>query len=280
MKLPRIAPGGALKLDPPMPTHDPDPRPAPPAIPPRLGPITRLSTIDSTNEEAFRALAEGRAQPGHVWIAEEQTAGRGRRGKSWWSAPGEGLYLSAIWAPQPRPAAPLVTMACGLAVLHALRSAGVDSIALKWPNDVLHGKLAGILVESRTGGALGGARVVGIGLNLFQTQVPAALRAEQAVTSLALLGYRPERAQIEALLLDRLGFYWALAQAQPQALCHAYWEASPWTDGPIAVETGGAVEHGRALRLDAERGLAFQPEVGPERWLRLEAIQGLRALSS
>jgi biotin-(acetyl-CoA carboxylase) ligase len=94
--------------------------------------------VDSTSERAFEAIAARTARHGDAHVATAQTSGRGRLGRAWHSAPGEGLYLSVILFPGPPPLSPPgLTMAAGLAVLDAVRGLGLGSAQLKWPNDVV-----------------------------------------------------------------------------------------------------------------------------------------------
>jgi BirA family transcriptional regulator, biotin operon repressor / biotin---[acetyl-CoA-carboxylase] ligase len=124
--------------------------------------------VGSTNAEALTAARAGEAGP--LWVvAGEQTAGRGRRGREWVSAPGN-LYASLLlFDPALPETAPQLAFVAGLAVYDAIveRARNLhDGLALKWPNDVLHArkKLAGILIESEmAGGKL--AVAVGIGVN-------------------------------------------------------------------------------------------------------------------
>lgn len=124
--------------------------------------------VGSTNSEALTAARSGDRGP--LWVAAgEQTAGRGRRGREWVSAPGN-LYASLLlFDPAPPETAPQLAFVAGLAVYDAIVERArdlADGLALKWPNDVLHAhkKLAGILIESEmTEGKL--AVAVGIGVN-------------------------------------------------------------------------------------------------------------------
>jgi len=129
-------------------------------------PITHLATIDSTNAEALRRARSGERGP--LWIvAREQTAGRGRRGRSWASPPGNLHATLLLSDPAPAAAAPQLGFVAALALHDAVASAApalAPRLALKWPNDVLCGgrKIAGILVEGE------GTPVdvaVGIGVN-------------------------------------------------------------------------------------------------------------------
>lgn len=118
--------------------------------------IHHFSRTTSTQFEARRLISEGLATHGDIVIADEQTAGRGRFGRTWISSDG-GLYGTIILDP-----APLLPLKAGLAVVNALRSVGVDG-GLKWPNDVLveNLKIAGVLIEMA-----GEYALVGIGVNL------------------------------------------------------------------------------------------------------------------
>ena len=131
--------------------------------------VARLDAVDSTNAEAMRRAQAG--EPGPLWIlADVQTAGRGRNGRSWSSEPGNlhASLLVTLALPQPR--AYQLALVAGVAVVDALRAAlqpAPPDLELKWPNDILvdGAKAGGILVESSTGPA-GLAAVIGIGLNV------------------------------------------------------------------------------------------------------------------
>ncbi len=172
-------------------------------------PAHRLEVVTSTNDEAKRLLAEG-AIEGTVVVAREQTAGRGRRGRIWHSAPGN-LYLSVVLRPAiPPAAAPPLAPAIGLAVALAIEEVAPVTAELKWPNDVFVGgrKVAGVLVESVVqagiapeGGRLAGV-VVGIGINVG-AEVPPEL-AETATTLAREAGRGVRREELEAALFGAL----------------------------------------------------------------------------
>jgi BirA family transcriptional regulator, biotin operon repressor / biotin---[acetyl-CoA-carboxylase] ligase len=128
-----------------------------------------LDHVDSTNSVARQQLINGNGGPGYICLAERQTLGRGRLGRSWVSPFGRNIYFSATWEFQGGVAElEGLSLAVGVAVCHAIRSFDVDAVALKWPNDVLlHGrKVGGILLEM-IGDPVGPCQViVGIGLNL------------------------------------------------------------------------------------------------------------------
>jgi BirA family transcriptional regulator, biotin operon repressor / biotin---[acetyl-CoA-carboxylase] ligase len=134
------------------------------------GHIARLEihdAVDSTNTRLMHEAAEG-APSGTLCLAERQTAGRGRLGRTWVSPFGANLYLSLLWRFPFGPAGMGgLSLAAGATVADALRAAGVRDIALKWPNDILwhRRKLAGLLLEV-AGEAHGPAHlVVGVGVN-------------------------------------------------------------------------------------------------------------------
>jgi BirA family transcriptional regulator, biotin operon repressor / biotin---[acetyl-CoA-carboxylase] ligase len=181
-------------------------RDLPSAVGRRLGALGVYWELDSTSTELQR---RGLAAPDFSMVlAETQTAGRGRRGRSWLSPPGLNVYLSCLKRFEAGFASLSgLSLATGVIVLRALHALGIAGARLKWPNDVLTegGKLAGILVE--LSGEYQGpcAAVIGIGLNLRLTP---ALReqAGQPVSDLADLsdGIPPDRNRAVAALVTSL----------------------------------------------------------------------------
>lgn len=240
--------------------------------------LVRHGLVDSTNERAFAAISDGSARHGDVHLAEGQSAGRGRLGRTWASAPGEGLYLSLVLLPATLPRSTALTMATGLALLEAAHVLGAGGAGLKWPNDVLvdGAKLGGILVEARGLDPERPHAVVGIGLNVRQARFPAALEAERAVTSLARLGcdVTPELAR--ARLLERLGPRMEQALAHPAEVARAYAQALGLLGRTVRVTHGRGETRGvlRALALD---GIELESEA--EAGCR-HALEHVRALES
>lgn len=129
-----------------------------------IGELDILSVTDSTNMQAL-----AKARNGYICLAEQQTAGKGRRGRQWVSPFGKNIYLSATWGFDGGVAAlEGLSLAVGVAIVAALERCGLSGVRLKWPNDVLwqQRKLAGVLLEM-SGDVDGYCQVVvGIGLNV------------------------------------------------------------------------------------------------------------------
>jgi BirA family transcriptional regulator, biotin operon repressor / biotin---[acetyl-CoA-carboxylase] ligase len=165
--------------------------------------------VDSTNAMALRLAAE-RAVEGMVVLAEAQSNGRGRAGKSWYSPPGLNLYLSVILRPAVEvQKAALLTLISSLAIADAIEAEGGQA-QVKWPNDVLLAgrKVAGVLAELRLLGERVEALVLGIGVNLnvSQDSLDQALgETAWAATSLKeVLGREIDRAAFAVTLLTSL----------------------------------------------------------------------------
>jgi len=164
--------------------------------------VVCLAEADSTNAEALR-LAAGGEPSGTVVVADAQSAGRGRLGRSWWAEPGGSLLAS--WLIRPELAAdrwPALTLVAGLAAARALiASAGIE-VRLKWPNDLLiqGRKLGGLLAEADGRGAL----VVGLGVNVRQTEFPDEI-AGIATSVVAAGGRLVERSWVLAATLSSFG---------------------------------------------------------------------------
>ena len=128
--------------------------------------IKRIKSCPSTNDLA-KELALAGEEEGTVVIAEEQTKGRGMKGRKWYSARKKGIYLSVILRP-PHSSISLLPLVAGLAVADAVFNSVGLRIKLRWPNDLVWGKkkLGGILCESGFSGNKANYVILGIGLNL------------------------------------------------------------------------------------------------------------------
>lgn len=200
--------------------------PDPTAIAHFLGPHSRRFDVDllpvcaSTNA-VLLARAEAGAPSGSVVLAETQTAGRGRRGRTWFSAPGDSLTFSLLWRFAPGTAPAGLSLAVGLAAAMAIEKLGVGEAALKWPNDLLQDgkKLGGILVELVPGAPH--VAVIGIGLNL---RLPATLPQELQERSAALDAAVDANRLLAAILAELLAVLEIFAAAGFAGL-RAAWRA-------------------------------------------------------
>ncbi|HEY0785341.1 MAG TPA: biotin--[acetyl-CoA-carboxylase] ligase [Acidobacteriaceae bacterium] len=207
---------------------------------PFAGHLHHSAEIASTNTEALEQGAIG-APHGSVYLADVQTAGRGRGGHNWSSAAGAGLYVSILLRPSLAPGDALwYSLAAGLAVLAAVRATTGLVPDLRWPNDLLFGnrKVAGILTEMHAEATRVRHLVIGVGINVHQLQFPAAL-ASQA-TSLAMEGGHTTRQELLAAFLGALEYETGLlasgdaARAQHMLLTRLE-AASSWVRGKRVV---------------------------------------------
>jgi BirA family biotin operon repressor/biotin-[acetyl-CoA-carboxylase] ligase len=225
----------------------------------------RFSLLPSTNDLALAWLREGLGQVGDVILAQEQTAGRGRRGTAWCSPRGS-LLLTALLPAVPHRTG-WVALAAGLAAARAARCCGAPA-QVKWPNDVLVGerKLAGVLVESCGTELL----AVGIGMNVAAAPLELATEARRAA---CLAEYRPAVTVEEAedALLTELATGWEQLLADDVTPLRTAWAEVDATAGRrVLLETG---ERGTALRVDADGALILRVpgEEGGTRMLRVLA---------
>lgn len=214
-------------------------------------PLYFFTETSSTNDVAA-ALAERGAPDGATVVAYAQTAGRGRLGREWFSPPGAGLYLSVVC--RTAKAAPLLTLAGGVAVADGIREATGLPVQLKWPNDVVvesgvrpaRRKLAGILAEASTGAEGIEYVVLGIGVNVRVAAYPAAL-ADLATSIETELGRRVDGGAVLAAILCTLsGLVGQLAAGRPDEML-ARWRALAPSANGATVEWSARGETVRAM---------------------------------
>jgi BirA family transcriptional regulator, biotin operon repressor / biotin---[acetyl-CoA-carboxylase] ligase len=224
--------------------------------------------IGSTNTAAMAAAADG-APEGSVFLAEEQTAGRGRGANSWQSERSTGIYCSVIVRPPLPPSDVLVlSLAAGLAVQSAIQQ--VDSRVnadLKWPNDLLIGdkKVCGILTEMNSEATRVRYIVVGIGINVNQASFPEELGA----TSLRLAtGREWSRVEMGAALLKSLDReYRQLLENSDarESILRRFAENSSWAQGKaVRIEENGSSIEGTTEGLDPRGFLRVRTEKGTQ----------------
>ncbi|MEH6575573.1 MAG: bifunctional biotin--[acetyl-CoA-carboxylase] ligase/biotin operon repressor BirA [Amphritea sp.] len=175
------------------------------AVKAQLQRITLEQSIPSTNAAAMQSIYEH--GHGSLYLAEQQTAGRGRRGRSWISPFASNLYFSMTWQFS-RGAAALegLSLAVGVALLRGLKELGLNEIEVKWPNDLLWRgrKLAGVLLEM-SGDASGDCYVViGIGVNVNMPRDQAASIDQPWVDLKQIVGQAPSRNTLLAAMLNAL----------------------------------------------------------------------------
>lgn len=230
--------------------------------------VLLLDVVDSTNERVKELLKEG-APEGLVVIADSQTSGKGRMGRSWVSPPGLGIYLSVLLTPTLSPRQfPSLTLLAGVAAVTAINEFSHTPAMLKWPNDILlkGKKLCGILCEllplenQRSGVVVG----IGININHSATQFPKELR--HSATSLKIENGAPvDRFHLVRSLLNHLDSeYEACLVAGPAPLVKKWTEHTDMFDKQISLKQGKSVIHGTAVRLDPLGNLVIRTPDGRE----------------
>lgn len=172
-----------------------------------------LDEVDSTNRY-LRALAEGGAKEGTLVIAERQTAGKGRMGRTWESAKGTSILMSLLLRPSYEPEqASMLTLVAALAVEVGIRAATGQAAKIKWPNDLVleRKKICGILTEMCTIDTKIQYVIVGIGINVNQTAFPEELR-DKATSLSCMLGHAVEREPIVAETMKAWEHYYDIFQ--------------------------------------------------------------------
>ena len=256
----------------------------------RLGRLARelvyFETIGSTNDVAASLVGNGDRE-GAVVVADAQTAGRGRRGRTWFSPPSAGLYVSVVLRPSRAAVAPeraiaLLTLSAGVALAEAVERVTGLGPSIKWPNDLLVGrrKLAGILAEGIAAPSAGGlqAVVLGFGINIMSAAYPPEL--SPIVTSLETeLGRGVDRAAVCAEALACLASrYDDLLTGRHDAILDA-WRARAFGARGAKVEwdTPSGVRHGLTDGIDDMGALLVRVDGELERIVAGEVRWGLHA---
>ena len=226
--------------------------------------IHHLVGTDSTNRVAKELAAQGAAE-GSVIVSEEQSKGRGRLGRSWFSPPGEGIYLSMILRPSISPGdAPRITLLSGVALAEALLAQTPLDVHVKWPNDILVGdrKLAGILTEISAEMDAIVYVVVGMGINVNIRQFPPEL--ERKGTSIYLeTGETHSRLDLVRAFFKYFETYYERFLREGfrpvvnrcRELCHIMGRK-------VQVEAAGQKTVGHVLDIDEEGHLVLQDRTG------------------
>lgn len=231
-------------------------------------PLHFFDTLDSTNTSAT-GLARADATEGTIVIADAQTGGKGRLGRSWVSPPGVNLYLSAILRPRkPASAAPQLSLLAAVAVAEAIVQQTRLTPSIKWPNDVLVAgkKVCGILTEMQANGTQLRSVVVGIGVNINAPLSSFPEELQDKASSLFLMGGEPvDRAAFAVSLLTHLEKLYVLWLEKGFPIVGAAWEgyASELLGKSITVTAPEGTLSGTALGLDRDGALLVET-VTPE----------------
>ncbi len=188
------------------------------------GKVIYFSTLSSTNDVARELALQGEAE-GTVIVADEQTKGRGTKGRSWFSAASLGLYASIILRPK-RAELSLLPLAMGLACREALEKTYALKVALKWPNDLIinNKKVGGLLLESSFSGTRPIYAIFGLGLNLNHeaNDFPEELR-DGAISLRQACGRKINREEILDQLWPKINFwYQAFLDGQDEMIINSF----------------------------------------------------------
>ncbi|WP_187485063.1 bifunctional biotin--[acetyl-CoA-carboxylase] ligase/biotin operon repressor BirA [Pantoea agglomerans] len=232
------------------------------------GNVSVIPVIDSTNQYLLERMHE--MESGAACIAEYQQAGRGRRGRQWFSPFGANLYMSMYWRLEQGPAAAMgLSLVIGIIMAETLRSLGADDVRVKWPNDIyLHDrKLAGILVEltGKTGDAA--QIVIGAGINLAMRTADAS-QINQGWINLQEAGVTVNRNELAARLINSLREALPLFEQEGLTPFVARWAAlDNFINRPVKLLIGEREVHGIARGVDSQGGLLLEQDGEIKAWV-------------
>lgn len=234
--------------------------------------IRYFDEVDSTQRIAAE-LAQNGAGQGTVVIAERQSAGRGRLGRTWHSPAGVNLYMTVILRPHmPLAEVPRLSLVAGVAVAEALETIAPGLVALKWPNDIWlrQRKAGGIIAEAVTDAAQGLRCVllgIGLNINLASNDIPPELSGK-ATSVLIATGRECDRIQLAATLFNLLGVYYEAAEAGGFSAVRKVYERFFALNGRrVTVIDGRTTVAGVVRGIDAEGALILETGNGPVRIL-------------
>lgn len=223
--------------------------------------IQRVESCTSTNDLAKIRAGEG-AEEGTVIISQEQTKGRGTKGRNWYSAKNKGLYASLILYPE-NPDISLIPLMAGLAVKEAIKESLRISVGLQWPNDLIweNKKLGGILCESDFLGNRLNYIILGIGLNLNHEKEDFPPDIRPLATSLKLITSKEvdEQALLQSLWKALDHWYRLFCQGQGMRIAQAYERNSLLSPGDkLALENERGEFTGIYRGIDSRGGLILE----------------------
>lgn len=225
------------------------------------GDVQVIPVIDSTNQYLMERMSDLRS--GDTCIAEYQQAGRGRRGRQWFSPFGANLYMSMYWRLEQGPAAAMgLSLVVGIVIAEALQSAGAKDVRVKWPNDLYLNdrKLAGILVElsGKTGDVA--HIVIGAGINLMMRNVDDNVVNQQWI-SLQEAGITIDRNALTVALINKMREALTLFETEGLAPFIDRWASlDNFINRPVKLVIGEREIHGVARGIDSRGGLLLEQE--------------------
>ncbi len=234
-------------------------------------------TIDSTNAFAKSLAARG-GEEGALVVAEHQTCGRGRWGRTWESRPGKGILFSLLLRPDPRSdAVPQLTLLAATSVALVLENRFGLDVKLRWPNDVTvadkgdlpsrAGKVAGVLAEAQRGSAGVSYAVLGIGVNVRQRPSDFSDALRSKATSLdALLGEKVDRVALLAELVLQLETDYLKLQSEGVDFVLDRWmRRNAMLGRSVTLKTAAGLETGTVLGFHADGRLVLSGPDGRNR---------------
>lgn len=227
-----------------------------------------IPVIDSTNQYLLARMNE--LQSGDACIAEYQQAGRGRRGRQWFSPFGANLYLSMYWRLEQGPAAAMgLSLVIGIVIAETLQQLGAQDVRVKWPNDLYlqDRKLAGILVEltGKTGDAA--QIVMGAGINLAMRGADAT-QINQGWINLQEAGIAINRNDLAAKLINSLREALPIFERDGLAPFTERWKAlDNFFNRPVKLLIGEREIHGIARGIDKQGGLLLEQDGEVKSWV-------------
>lgn len=221
-----------------------------------------FTELDSTNDR-LKIMARQGAPHGTAVIADHQTGGHGRRGRSFHSPEGVGIYLSMLLRPDCRPGELMhLTCATAVAMCDAVEAATGLRPQIKWTNDLVCGKrkLGGILTElGLTPQGMVDYAIIGIGINCCQRKEDFPADIQNIAASLSMVTEKAvDRAKVAAAMMEALSRMDASLLTGKDAMLTAYRENCITIGQDISLVRGEEVRHGHALDVDAEGALVVQ----------------------
>jgi len=232
------------------------------------GRLEVIPVIDSTNQYLLEKMDS--LQSGDACVAEYQQAGRGRRGRQWFSPFGSNLYLSMYWRLDQGPMAAMgLSLVIGIVIAEVLRSLGACDVRVKWPNDLYLNdrKLAGILVEltGKTGDAA--QLVIGAGINLAM-RTPDAAIVNQGWINLQEAGVNVDRNTLTARLINTMRESLPLFEREGLAPFIQRWsELDNFINRPVKLLIGDKEILGIARGIDQQGGLILEQDGVKKSWV-------------